>query len=33
MDMKYCQCCAMPMGEGTELYGKNSDGSVNRRLL
>ena len=29
MDMKYCQCCAMPMGEGTELYGTNSDESVN----
>ena len=30
MDMKYCQCCAMPMGEGKELYGTNSDGSVNK---
>ena len=29
MDMKYCQCCAMSMGEGKELYGTNSDGSVN----
>ena len=29
MDMKYCQCCDMPMGEGTELYGTNSDESVN----
>ncbi len=29
MDTKYCQCCAMPMGEGTELYGTNADGSVN----
>ena len=27
--MKYCQCCAMPMGEGKELYGTNSDGSGN----
>ena len=29
MDIKYYQCCAMPMGEGTELYGTNADGSVN----
>lgn len=29
MDTKYCQCCAMPMDEGKELYGTNSDGSVN----
>ena len=29
MDTKYCQCCGMPMGEGTELYGTNADGSVN----
>ena len=26
MGMKYCQCCAMSMGEGKELYGTNSDG-------
>lgn len=29
MNTKYCQCCAMPMGDGTELHGTNSDGSVN----
>ena len=29
MDTKYCQCCAMPMGDGTELYGINLDGSIN----
>ena len=33
MDTKYCQCCGMPMGEGTELYGTNSDGSVNEDAL
>lgn len=29
MDTKYCQCCAMPMGDGTKLYGINLDGSIN----
>ena len=29
MDMKYCQSCAMPIGQLTELYGTNSDESVN----
>lgn len=24
---KYCQSCAMPMGETDEFYGTNSDGS------
>lgn len=30
MDTRYCQCCAMPMGDQAELYGTNSDGSINK---
>lgn len=29
MEQKFCQSCAMPMGEGDELYGTNADGSKN----
>ena len=29
MEMKFCQSCAMPMGEEVELYGTNADGSPN----
>ena len=28
MNTKYCGCCAMPMGKDNELYGTNSDGSI-----
>lgn len=28
-NMKFCQSCGMPMGEGEELYGTNADGSKN----
>ena len=27
MNLKFCQCCGMPMGETDELYGTNADGS------
>lgn len=27
MEEKFCQCCAMPMGNPEELYGTESDGS------
>lgn len=27
--MNQCQSCGMPMGENTELYGSNADGSSN----
>lgn len=26
-DQKFCQSCSMPMGEGSELYGTEADGS------
>lgn len=26
---KYCQSCAMPMGDTDEMYGTNSDGTKN----
>ena len=26
-ETKFCQCCAMPMGQTDELYGTNKDGS------
>ena len=26
---KYCQSCAMPMGETNEMYGTNEDGAKN----
>ena len=26
---RYCQSCAMPMGDTDELYGSNADGSKN----
>ena len=29
MAEKYCQSCAMPMGETDEMYGYNIDGSKN----
>lgn len=29
MNTKYCQCCAMLMEEGNELYGTNSVESIN----
>ena len=29
MEEKYCQSCAMPMGETNELYGTETDGSKN----
>lgn len=29
MEEKYCQSCAMPMGETDEMYGTNSDGTKN----
>ena len=29
MDEKYCQSCAMPMGDSNEMYGTNADGSKN----
>ena len=29
MEEKYCQSCAMPMGNTDELYGTNADGSKN----
>ena len=29
MEEKYCQSCAMPMGESDEIYGTNADGSKN----
>lgn len=29
MEEKYCQCCAMPMGDANELNGTNSDGTKN----
>lgn len=28
-NMKYCQCCAMPMEESSDMYGTNLDGSKN----
>lgn len=28
-NMKFCQSCAMPLGETNELYGTNADGSKN----
>lgn len=27
MAEKYCQSCAMPMGDTDEMYGTNSDGT------
>ena len=27
MEERYCQSCAMPMGETDEMYGTNADGS------
>lgn len=27
MEEKYCQCCAMPMGNTDEMYGTEKDGS------
>ena len=29
MEEKYCQSCAMPMGDSDELYGTEADGSKN----
>lgn len=29
MEERYCQSCAMPMGETDEMYGINQDGSKN----
>jgi len=29
MSERYCQSCAMPMGNTDELYGTNADGSKN----
>ncbi len=29
MEEKYCQCCAMPMGDTNEMYGTNLDGTKN----
>lgn len=29
MEEKYCQSCAMPMGDTDEMYGTNSDGTKN----
>ncbi len=29
MNEKFCQCCGMPMDDNNELYGFNSDGSIN----
>lgn len=29
MKDKYCQSCAMPMGDTDEMYGTNSDGTKN----
>ncbi|MPW24248.1 transcriptional regulator [Alkalibaculum sp. M08DMB] len=29
MEVKYCQSCAMPMGDTDEMYGTNSDGTKN----
>lgn len=26
MNTKCCQCCAMPMGDGTDVYGTNLNG-------
>lgn len=26
MEEKFCQCCGMPMGEDTSLYGTEADG-------
>lgn len=30
METKYCQCCAMPMGETDALYGTEADGSKSK---
>ena len=27
MNPKFCQCCGMPLGEGTDMQGTNADGS------
>lgn len=29
MEVKYCQCCGMPLGQTDELYGTEADGSKN----
>ncbi len=29
MDTNYCQSCSMPLGDNKELYGTNSNGSIN----
>ena len=29
MNQKFCQCCGMPLGEGTDMQGTNADGSKN----
>ena len=29
MNPKFCQCCGMPLGEGTDMQGTNADGSKN----
>ncbi|ABR49933.1 conserved hypothetical protein [Alkaliphilus metalliredigens QYMF] len=29
MEEKYCQSCAMPMGDTDEMYGSNLDGTKN----
>ncbi|MCC5910810.1 MAG: zinc ribbon domain-containing protein [Clostridiaceae bacterium] len=30
MEEKYCQSCAMPMGDTDAMYGTNSDGTKNK---
>lgn len=31
LKMEYiCQCCAMPMQEGSDLFSTNADGSINK---
>jgi hypothetical protein len=29
MEKNFCQSCAMPMGDNSEMYGTNADGSKN----
>ena len=29
INQKFCQCCGMPLGEGTDMQGTNADGSKN----
>lgn len=29
LNQRYCQSCAMPLGEGDDLLGSNADGSKN----